>query len=58
VCENFSPHREREVTQWCKDHDIELVFTPANASWLNWMEPEFAALRRFTLNGSDYRTHQ
>jgi hypothetical protein len=28
-----------------------------DASWLNWIEPEFAALRYFALNGADHRTH-
>jgi hypothetical protein len=40
------------------DHDVELAFNPANASWLNWVEPEFAALRYSILNGSDHRTQQ
>ena len=26
-----------EVRDWCTDHDVELVFTPSNASWLNWI---------------------
>jgi len=30
---------------------------PACASWLNWIESEFAALRYFALNGTDHRTH-
>ena len=38
-------------------HDVELVFTPSNASWLNWIECEFTALRYFTLDGSDYPSH-
>jgi transposase len=57
VCDNFSPHQKTEVTDWCADNDVELVFTPSNASWLNWIESEFAALRYFTLNGSDYPDH-
>jgi transposase len=57
VCDNFSPHKKRQVTDWCADHDVELVFTPAHASWLNWIECEFAALRYFTLDGSDYPDH-
>jgi hypothetical protein len=32
---------------------VELVFMPSNASWLNWIEAEFTALRYFTLDGSD-----
>ena len=33
------------------------VFTPSNASWVNWIECEFTALRYFTLDGSDYPSH-
>jgi hypothetical protein len=36
---------------------VELVFLPTYASWLNWIEPEFAALRYFALNGTDHRSH-
>jgi transposase len=57
VCDNFSPHRTAEVSDWCTAHDIELVFTPTHASWLNWIEAEFTALRYFTLDGSDYPSH-
>jgi transposase len=57
VCDNFSPHRKDKVAQWCADHDVELVFTPTHASWLNWIECEFTALRYFTLDGSDYPCH-
>jgi transposase len=37
VCDNFSPHHKQQVRDWCADHDVELVFTPSNASWLNWI---------------------
>lgn len=57
VCDNFSPHRKAQVADWCAGHDVELVFTPTNASWLNWIECEFTALRYFTLDGSDYPSH-
>jgi transposase len=57
VSDNFSPHRKREVADWCAHHDVELVFTPSNASRLNWIECEFTALRYFTLDGSDYPSH-
>lgn len=58
VCDNFSPHLKDEVATWCAANDVELVFVPTNASWLNWIESEFAALRYFALNGSDYRSHE
>jgi transposase len=57
VCDNFSPRKKAKVTAWCERNDVELVFTPSNASWLNWIECEFAALRYFTLDGSDYPDH-
>lgn len=57
VCDNFSPHRTRTVADWCAAHDVELVFTPTNASWLNWIESEFTALRYFCLDSSDYPSH-
>lgn len=57
VCDNFSPHRKGEVAAWCAGHNVELVFTPTSASWLNGIECEFTALRYFTLDGSDYPSH-
>lgn len=57
VCDNFSPHGKDEVRDWCAGNEVELVFTPTNASWLNWIECEFTALRYFTLDGSDYPSH-
>jgi transposase len=38
-------------------HNIALVYLPTSASWLNWIEAEFAALRYFALNGTDHRSH-
>ncbi|MGH2760162.1 MAG: IS630 family transposase [Actinomycetota bacterium] len=57
VCDNFSPHLKGEVATWADANDVELVFVPTNASWLNWIECEFSALRYFALNGSDYASH-
>jgi transposase len=57
IVDNFSPHKKRQVTDYCEANDIELVFTPTNASWLNWIEAEFAAIREFALNGTDHRSH-
>ena len=57
VLDNYSPHKKAEVAAWCAANDVEPVFTPSNASWLNWIECEFTALRYFTLDGSDYPSH-
>lgn len=57
ICDNFSPHKHPQVQSWTADNDIELVFLPTYASWLNWIESEFAALRYFALGGTDHRSH-
>jgi transposase len=57
VLDNFSPHHKQELRDWAAEHDIELVYLPTYSSWLNLIECQFQALRRFTLNGSDYASH-
>jgi transposase len=57
IIDNFSPHKHPDVRSWTADNDIELVFLPTYASWLNWIESEFAALRYFALGGTDHRSH-
>lgn len=37
---------------------ITPVFIPTDASWLNLIEAQFGVLRRFTLTGTDDRTHE
>ena len=54
VLDNFSPHKRREVTDWAADHNVELVFTPTYASWLNRIEAIFSGVRYFALANSDY----
>jgi transposase len=57
VLDNFSPHHKRELREWAEAHAIELVYLPTYASWLNLIECQFQALRRFALNGTDYPSH-
>ena len=57
ILDNFAPHKHAKVTGWAAASDVELVFMPTYSSWLNWIEPEFAALRYFALNGTDHHTH-
>lgn len=55
--DNFSPHKHPEVRTWSAANQVELVFLPTYASWLNWIEAEFAAVRYFALNGTEHRSH-
>jgi len=62
VMDNFSPHlstkRDTRVGDWAKANNVELAYVPTNASWLNRIEAQFQALRYFTLNGTDHRSHE
>ncbi|ATY84093.1 IS630 family transposase [Kyrpidia spormannii] len=58
VLDNFSPHKHRTVTEWAAENNVELVFTPTQASWLNRIECHFAPLRSFVLRGSHYPNHE
>ena len=58
VLDNFSPHKRPEVRDWAADHNVELVFTPTYASWLNRIEAIFSGVRYFALDNSDYRDHE
>ena len=39
-------------------NNVELAYVPTNASWLNRIEAQFQALRYFTLDGTDHRSHE
>lgn len=56
ILDNFSPHKKEEIRMYAAENNIELVFTPTNASWLNRIECEFTALRKFALENSNYQT--
>jgi transposase len=58
VLDNFSPHKHQKVTTWAEENNVELVFTPTNASWLNRIECHFGPLRKFVLEGSHYANHK
>jgi transposase len=58
VLDNYGPHLKEEVLTWAKTHNVKFYFTPTNASWLNRIESQFTALRKFALDNSDYRTHE
>jgi transposase len=62
ICDNFSPHlttrKDKRVGQWAAASNAEIAYTPANASWLNRIEPQFTALRYFALDGTDHASHR
>lgn len=61
VLDNFSPHlstkTDTRVRDWAAANNVELAYVPTYASWLNRIEPQFTALRYFTLDGTDHPSH-
>ena len=45
------------VRDWATANNVELAYVPTYASWLNRIEPQFTALRYFTLDGTDHPSH-
>ncbi|AOQ25199.1 hypothetical protein MTAT_00030 [Moorella thermoacetica] len=58
ILDNFSPHHKKEVKEWAKANNVELVYTPTYASWLNRIECHFGPLRKFALTGVYYQSHK
>ena len=62
ICDNFSPHlttaKDARVGNWAAASNVEIAYTPTNSSWLNRIEAQFAALRYFTLDGTDHASHK
>ena len=58
VLDNYKPHLKTEVLRWADAHRVRFYFTPTSASWLNRIECQFTALRKFALDHSDFRTHE
>src|SRR5271155_1018109 len=62
VMDNFSPHLSTQVDSrvgdWAQANNVELAYVPTNASWMNRIEAQFQALRYFTLDGTDHRSHE
>jgi transposase len=62
ICDNFSPHlstrTDDRVGRWAAANNVEMAYTPFYGSWLNRIEPQFTALRYFTLDGTDHESHR
>jgi transposase len=62
VLDNFSPHlstkKDPRVGEWAEANNVEFAYVPTNASWMNRIEAQFQALRYFTLDGTDHRSHE
>jgi hypothetical protein len=57
ILDNLSANKTPAIRRWAERANVELCFTPANASWANPIEPQFGPVRTFVRGGSDYRNH-
>lgn len=58
VMDNYGTHTMATVLAWAKNHKVRIYLTPTNGSWLNRIECQFTALKKFAMQPSDYRNHE
>jgi transposase len=56
IADNLSAHKTPDIRQWAQANNVELVFTPTYASFLNRIECHFWAIGEFVVNNADYPT--
>jgi hypothetical protein len=57
IMDNLSAHKRAKIRTRAKKHQVELCFTPTNASWADPIEAHFGPLRQFTLAHSQHPNH-
>jgi len=56
IWDNFSAHKKAMNLWQPKPRNVEFVWTPTNASWLNLIEPWFLVLEKTALHNTDLKT--
>ena len=54
IADNLSAHKTPDIRQWAGANNVELVFTPTYASFLNRIDCHFSAIGEFVVNNADY----
>jgi transposase len=54
VADNLSTHKTPAIHEWAAKSNVELVFTPTYASFLNRIECHFWAIGEFVVKNADY----
>ena len=57
ILDNLAANKTPAIRRWARLENVELCFTPTNASWANPIEAHFGPLRTFVLGNSDYPNH-
>jgi len=57
ILDNLAANKTAAIRRWARRENVELCFTPTNASWANPIEAHFGPLRTFVMANSDYPDH-
>ena len=57
IMDNLAANKTPALRRWARRENVELCFTPANASWANPIEAQFGPVRTFVMGGADHRNH-
>lgn len=57
ILDNLSANTGKQIGRSAKNNNVQLCFTPTNASWANPIEAHFGTLRRFTPANSRHPDH-
>ena len=58
MMDNRNTHKHARLRAFMAAHNIEPVYTPTYASWLNAIESHFAPLKKFAIAGTDDPSHE
>jgi transposase len=54
IADNLSTHKTPAIREWAAQSNVQLVFTPTYASFLNRIECHFWAIGEFVIKNADY----
>jgi len=57
ILDNLSANKTPAIRRWAKRENVELCFTPVNASWANPIQAQFGPVRTFVMGASDHPSH-
>jgi transposase len=57
ILDHLSANKTPAIRAWANRANVELCFTPTNASWANPIEAQFGPVRTFVMGGSDHPNH-
>jgi transposase len=58
VMDNLNTHKHARLKAFMAAYNLEPVYTPTYASWLNAIESHFGPLKKFAIGGTDDPSHE